>query len=100
MANPMNNKNILLSVGSYVVAFILIYFGVYATNAIDASSSFGNIARILLAVIFFAFMLVGIVFGYKSNKAKESAWAGSVIMLIGILVSLYVFLLYNGLGAL
>lgn len=34
----------------------------------------------------FIFVVIGIIFAYKSNKHKESSWAGNLLVLIGLLI--------------
>ncbi len=93
----MKNKNIILSIGSYVVAIIWYVGAIMVGSALVANqvqtSEMGNTVVI---IVFFALLFLGIFFGFKSNKTKESSWAGNLLMAIGIVVFLVYLLLMAG----
>lgn len=91
------HKNILCSLGSYIIAFLWLYLGVNVVNMVDYSSSAGGILNIFVALIYFILIIAGIVFAYKSKNSKESSWAGNLSMVIGILIGIYFLLMYMGL---
>jgi hypothetical protein len=68
--------NTLLSLGSYVVALICYFCLLYIPNI---SPSAVYVPTLILLV-------VGIFFGFRSIKAKESAWAGHLMVVIGGLI--------------
>ena len=72
-------KNVYLSLASYIIAYIWASIPVANTPGISNKIGVSLLAMLILAGIFFAF---------KSNKAKESSWAGNVLMLVGILILL------------
>ncbi|MDO8590702.1 MAG: hypothetical protein Q7R65_01850 [bacterium] len=68
-------KNAYLSLVFYIIAFIWAFIPVVNTPGISNKIGVG-----LLAV----FIIIGIFFAFKSSKAKESTWASTLLMLIGI----------------
>jgi len=68
-------KNILLSLISFVIAYLLLY-------------SF-HLSGSGYLFVFYIFILIALWLGYVSIRQKESSWAGFVILIIGLLSLLY-----------
>ncbi len=68
-------KNVLLALGSIIIAFILIF-------------SFRLIGTGYL-FIFYIFAFIGIFFAYKSNKEKEASLVSNIMIIIAVLTLLY-----------
>ena len=68
------HKNIFISIGFYILT-ILFYF----------------LLNSPLTFPFYIFGLIGIFFAHLSNRNKESAWVGYLLMIIGILLLLFPF---------
>jgi hypothetical protein len=66
-------KNVWLSLGFYVLAFLLTY----------VIQRLGNSTAL---VPFFVLIILGIFFALRSNASKESSWAGGVMIFIGVLI--------------
>ena len=71
-------KNVLLSFGSIIIAFILIF----SFNLIGTGYLF----------IFYIFIIIGIFFASKGNKNKESPLASNAMIIISIISLFYPFL--------
>ncbi len=86
-----NHKNIFLSLAFYVVALACYFYLVFIPNI---SSNAVFIPTLVL-------ILVGLFFGFRSINAKESKWAGHLVVIIGgvILIS-PLLILMAGYGAL
>lgn len=83
-------KNALLSLGFYVLALIVIVTGIPFKGLIESVKSYNLATASLIGV----FVIVGVIFSLKSNKAKESSWAGNLLFVIGVLgfiFNLFVF---------
>lgn len=96
-----NYKNIFLSLGSYVVAIVWFVSVVsvadfFMKTATPVSPTVGSVTNVVFLGIFFVLILVGIFFGYKSNKVRESSWGGNLLMVIGIVGILSYLLLMSG----
>lgn len=93
-----NHKNIFLSLASYILAVIWFTIWIQVGNAFaTAHSSYtGNSMNIFVLAVFFILLIVGIIFGIKSNKAKESSWAGNLLAVIGIVILIGYFVLMSG----
>jgi len=89
-------KNILLSLGSYILAF-----GWYILF-ISSSSSFsqfvpyksGDIMNKLVVGVYFLFIIIGLFFGFR-NKKQDPSLLGNLILLIGLLFLIGSYLLYS-----
>ncbi|MES2216723.1 MAG: hypothetical protein V4481_05535 [Patescibacteria group bacterium] len=74
----MKNKNIYTSFALYVIALLI---------ALLAPKSYSpNLFSQLGLGIVVILVLVGIFYGFKSIKAKESSWAGHLMIVIGGLI--------------
>ncbi len=92
-------KNICLSIGSYLIAILWLAILVQIGSTLVAthkSFTLGGTMNFIVLAVFFVFLLIGIFFGSKSNKAKESSWAGNLLMAIGIVLILGYLLLMSG----
>src|SRR3989344_8698162 len=83
------HKNVYLSLGSYVIAFSFTYF-VPALIWPPFSSVSPTLGYFFLGLSLI-FVIIGIIFAYKSNKQQESSWAGNLLLLIGLLIVFSVF---------
>lgn len=95
-------KNILLSIGFYVLAFFLFWLSEYLF--IHSGVSFwpptpesslvlflsNNVPFFLLIV----FIVIGILFSFRSKKLNESSWTGILLGVVGILALLISIGLY------
>ncbi|KND47804.1 MAG: hypothetical protein AB197_00980 [Parcubacteria bacterium C7867-002] len=82
-------KNITLSVLCYVVLLVLIFVGV--PNSAPVPPSVANSLNLVSIIISCLIAVGGIFFAFRSNKNKESAWAGNLLMVIG-LVAILIFI--------
>ncbi len=82
-------KNVYLSLASYIIAISVIYL-VPALIWPPFSFVSPTLGYFFLGLSFI-FVVIGIIFAYKSNKQKESLWAGNLLMLIGLLIIFGVF---------
>ena len=80
-----SRKNIFLSLVSYVVGVLTAYLWVYFVPAASYPGISNKVGVGLVVVL----TLLGMLFGFKSNKAKESSWAGNVLILVGFLIILF-----------
>ena len=78
-------KNSSLSLLSYIVAFLMVYW-LFGSTSLPRSADFPMFWISLILVI------IGIFLGYRSNKMKESKWAGYVLMGLGILSLLFLLI--------
>ncbi len=94
-------KYILLSLGSYIAA-VLWFGGVGQIGTALVKTNhilpYGDFMNTIALGVFFILVILGIFFGFKSNKAKESSWAGNLLMVIGIVVILGWLLLRGACG--
>ena len=74
-------KNVLLSLGFYVLALIINFTGMPLKSLIDTIQTYNFATASLIGVI----LIVGIIFSLRSNKHKESPWAGNLLFVIGVL---------------
>src|SRR3989338_11107971 len=74
-------KNVYLSLASYIIALSSYFYLLFIPNISPAIVYSPTLVLIL----------IGILFAHKSNKAKESSWAGNLLMAIGILILLFPF---------
>lgn len=74
-----NHKNIILSLALYIVAFAC-YFYLLFIPGISPKAVYSPTLILIL---------VGLFFGFRSIKAKESKWAGHLMVIVGgvILIS-------------
>lgn len=90
-------KNISLSLAAYIIGIIWFLGAVQIGNMLVAthqqSSGIGNIVVI---GVFFLLLLIGVFFGFTSNKKRESSWAGNLLAAIGIVIILGYLLLMSG----
>ena len=82
-------KNAYLSLASYIIAFSVTYL--VPTLIWPPFSSVSPTLGYFFLGLSFIFVIIGIVFAYKSNKQKESHWAGNLLLLIGLLIVFSVF---------
>ena len=81
--------------------FLLIYLeqiSIFAFNLLNNDFVFKYVILFGPSAIF---SITGVFFAFKSNKLKESSWAGNLLMLIGIIfsiISLWPFFLMFYLG--
>jgi len=76
----MKNKNTILSIVFIVAAPLLLWF-------MNFLSKVGHIASLpftFLVILYFVLLIVGIFFGWKSLKLKESSILGNLVTLLGI----------------
>ncbi|OHA16856.1 MAG: hypothetical protein A3C79_00825 [Candidatus Taylorbacteria bacterium RIFCSPHIGHO2_02_FULL_45_28] len=78
-------KNIYIAIGSYVLALLVMLIGI----PVSASPDTNNLT---IAIVTAIFLVIGIIFSLKSNKAKESSWIGSLLGIIGILWLIFTFI--------
>lgn len=93
-------KFALISLGSYIIAFSWFMFWVlFAENLVNPSESaqFSDILNNSILAVLFAIILLGVFFGLKSNKSKESAWLGNLLAATGIACIFYFLLMMAGL---
>lgn len=79
-------KNAYLSLASYILAFSVTYL--VPTLIWPPFSYVSPTFGYFFLGLSFIFVIVGMIFAYKSNKQKESPLAGNVLLLIGILILL------------
>ncbi len=96
MSFIQSRKYILFSLGSYILAFLVVYIIprlIWMPNNLSLPVS----RTVGYATIGFGLIMViiGIVFGYKSNKTKESLWGGNLLMAIGILIAINALAIFN-----
>lgn len=70
-------KNIIWAVALYIVGILLAYIPA------GTSRNFYNSVGLAVVVVL---ILAGIFFGFRSIKAKESSWAGHLVIVIGGLI--------------
>lgn len=93
-------KNISFSIGSYILAFIITYVLPYLippsfnTTIINLASKYGDY---IFLTPFFMLIILGIFFGARSNKLKESSWVGNLLIVLGIVIIIFYILMINGL---
>ena len=75
------HKNILWSLGSYLLSIILICFGFVSAPHLGTTPDY------LFYIIWVGFILipVGIFLGLRSDMKHESPWGGTLLMMIGVL---------------
>lgn len=71
-----NHKNIFISLAFYIITFV-VYFCLLYIPGISPTAVYTP-ALILV--------LIGIFFGFRSIKARESSWAGHLVIVIGGLI--------------
>jgi len=76
------HKNISLSIGAYILAALIFILWTYIVPTSPDSPNWIGLGLFVILII------TGIFFGFKSNKSRESSWAGNVLMLIGTLILL------------
>jgi FtsH-binding integral membrane protein len=88
-------KNTLLSLGCYIIAVLIVYL-IFAS-----APSLGPDPYYFAYLLWIGFILVpvGIFFGFKSDKQKESSWCGNLLMIVGVLL-LFPVAFYLGFGGL
>lgn len=94
-------KNSLLSLASYILAFVVYYFEMSLfANAISTATSQATYSIYVICLMIFPAILtlVGIYFGNKSNASKVSKWIGISLLIIGTAL-LLVLVLVTLLGA-
>ena len=66
-------KNISWALGSYIVGLIIYFTLLYVPGS--SPSAVYTPALVLI--------LIGVFFGFRSIKAKESTWAGHLLVIVG-----------------
>jgi len=95
-------KNVLLSLGSYVIAFVWYFFWLSPFSILLAKfipPTMAPLMNKLIIIFYFIFILIGIFLGWKSIKSKESILFGNLIFLIGIIILFASGLFYVWLSA-
>lgn len=93
-----NNKNVLLSLGSFIAApvwyILILYIGKLFLISPTQSSISSSVGGALVLCPYFIFLAIGIFFGWKNIKSEKPSFLGNLITLIGVLmllVSVYIF---------
>ncbi len=89
-------KNIILSLEMYGAAIAWYFSGLFVGTLLPFYQYGTAMTNILNGIVLYPpliLSLIGIYFGFKSNKTNESSWLGSVMILIGVLVILSPFIL-------
>jgi len=75
-------KNSLLSLSSYVLAFVLVCWAFASEPHLGATPDY------LFYVLWTGFILipVGIFFALRSDMRRESSWSGNLLMILGVLL--------------
>src|SRR6266446_2753966 len=86
-------KNAFISLGSYAMAFLLTYAIPRFIWSYDSPPSPAIGHWIIGSSI--VLVIIALFFAYKSNKSKESSWAGNLLMVIGIIIVFGVLLIQS-----
>ncbi len=76
-------KNIYFSVLAYILAALILFF--WTNVGLELPKTIAWIGLIIVGLL----IILGIYFGFKSVKAKESLLIGNLLMLLGILALLF-----------
>ncbi|MCX6752149.1 MAG: hypothetical protein NTZ87_01470 [Candidatus Nomurabacteria bacterium] len=89
-------KNVLLSLGSYILAFVWYIFWIFYSSLFSQPipSTTGDVVNKLIIIVYFLFIIIGLFFGFRSRK-KEPPLASSLIISIGIILLIGSYILYN-----
>ena len=93
-------KNIFLSLGSYIIAFSWYFSWLYLGSILalpPQPPATTNILNILVIGPASVLIILGIFFGYRSIKLKESLLVGNFLMVIGFITLFFYLLLRAGL---
>lgn len=66
------------------------------TRTTSIPSNIGIVMNAIVLIGLFILLFSGVFFGFKSNKIKESAWAGNLCTVMGIVVIVGYLLLMSG----
>ena len=83
-------KNVLLSLGFFILAPVWIFLSKYIFNMFNTSP---YVADELFVWVYIIFFITGIFFGFK-NRAQTPSLLGNIILIIGIIVLLPPLLFY------
>lgn len=89
-------KNILLSLGSYVLAFVWYFIFMSSSSSFSQFVPYksGNVMNTIVIGIHFLFIIIGLFFGLRSRK-EESTLLNNLITLIGLLLLVGSYVLYS-----
>lgn len=81
------HKNISLAIGFYIIASVVSFTGIPFRGLIGTPGTYNLAVAILTGIL----LLIGVMFSLKSNKQKESSWAGNLLGIVGILSIIFTF---------
>ena len=89
-------KNVLLSLGSYILAFVWYFIFMSSSSSFSQFVPYksGDVMNKLVIIVYFLFIIIGIFFGFRSKK-KEPALSSSLVILIGLILLIGSYLLYT-----